>query len=64
MKEPKYKIDQYVDTDFGLCRVLDIHISPTSGQIIYEVRTTENRISYPLIREDDVEENMKPEESY
>lgn len=54
MKEPLYKINDNVETDFGPCCITDVHISPTTSQVVYEGRTLENRTIYPLFREEDV----------
>lgn len=58
MNEPKHKIRDVICSANGEPNLLisDVHISPTSGQIIYECITLERRPSYPLFREEDLPE--------
>lgn len=66
MKEPKYKLREVIRPENGDMNlhvlgvnlaVLDIHISPTTGQIIYECITLESIPKYPLYREEDMPED-------
>lgn len=58
MREPLWKIGEFA---FANCegeniKIQDVHVSPTSGQIIYECITLDMKPTYPLYRENDMDD--------
>lgn len=63
MKEPLWKIGEYAfATQEGEnVKIQDVHISSTSGQIIYECLTSGMKPTYPLYREEDMDDRVEEE---
>lgn len=57
MIQPKYEIELTICLGDGVGIINDIYISPTSSEIVYEVRALDDNgdtVAYPLIREGDI----------
>lgn len=63
MSKPIWDINDLVwSNDEGAnVKIQDIHISPTSGQVVYECITIAEKPTYPLYREEDLDDKIEEE---